>query len=92
MSDAIAALENITAMLSPRWDHRTITPPALPQSEHTDTLNQREFWQQMQRFLRSGDILVTDQSSSCFGAATLRLPAGCHFIVQPLWVRSFGIA
>lgn len=85
MSDAITALENITAMLSPRWDHRTITPPALPQSEHTDTLNQREFWQQMQRFLRSGDILVTDQGTSCFGAATLRLPAGCHFIVQPLW-------
>ncbi|MBL0868406.1 indolepyruvate decarboxylase [Pectobacterium carotovorum] len=85
MSDAITALENITAMLSPRWDHRTITPPALPQSEHTDILNQREFWQQMQRFLRSGDILVTDQGTSCFGAATLRLPAGCHFIVQPLW-------
>ncbi|WP_248465547.1 indolepyruvate decarboxylase [Pectobacterium versatile] len=85
MSDAITALENITAILAPRWDHRTITPPALPQSEHTNTLNQREFWQQMQRFLRSGDILVTDQGTSCFGAATLRLPAGCHFIVQPLW-------
>ncbi|MEQ9885367.1 indolepyruvate decarboxylase [Pectobacterium zantedeschiae] len=85
MSDAIAALENITATLASRWDHRTITPPALPQSEHKDTLNQREFWQQMQRFLRSDDILVTDQGTSCFGAATLRLPAGCHFIVQPLW-------
>lgn len=85
MSDAIAALENITAILSPHWDHRTITHPALPQSEHTDTLNQREFWQQMQHFLRSGDILVTDQGTSCFGAATLRLPAGCNFITQPLW-------
>lgn len=85
MSDAIAALEKITATLAPRWDHRTITPPALPPSEHTDTLNQRELWQQMQRFLRSGDILVTDQGTSCFGAAALRLPSHCHFIVQPLW-------
>ncbi|KMK86168.1 indolepyruvate decarboxylase [Pectobacterium brasiliense] len=85
MSDAIAALEKITATLAPRWDHRTITPPALPPSEHTDTLNQRELWQQMQRFLRSGDILVTDQGTSCFGAAALLLPSHCHFIVQPLW-------
>ena len=85
MSDAIAALETITATLASRWDHRTITAPALPQSEQKDMLNQREFWQQMQRFLRPGDILVTDQGTSCFGAATLRLPRGCHFIVQPLW-------
>ncbi|WP_350327454.1 indolepyruvate decarboxylase [Pectobacterium aroidearum] len=85
MSDAIAALETITATLASRWDHRTITALALPQSEQKDTLNQREFWQQMQRFLRPGDILVTDQGTSCFGAATLRLPRGCHFIVQPLW-------
>ncbi|QPI43855.1 MULTISPECIES: indolepyruvate decarboxylase [Pectobacterium] len=85
MSDAIAALETITTTLASRWDHRTITAPALPQSEQKDTLNQREFWQQIQRFLRPGDILVTDQGTSCFGAATLRLPRGCHFIVQPLW-------
>ncbi|MBN3134501.1 indolepyruvate decarboxylase [Pectobacterium punjabense] len=85
MSDAIAALEKITAPLAPRWDHHTITPPALPPSEHKSALNQREFWQQMQRFLRPGDILVTDQGTSCFGAATLRLPRDCHFIVQPLW-------
>ncbi|WP_113626710.1 indolepyruvate decarboxylase [Pectobacterium peruviense] len=85
MSDAIAALEKITETLAARWDYRTITPPALPQSEHRSALSQREFWQQMQRFLRPDDILVTDQGTSCFGAATLRLPAGCHFIVQPLW-------
>ncbi|WP_432652452.1 indolepyruvate decarboxylase [Pectobacterium sp. PL152] len=85
MSDAIAALEKITAPLAPHWDHHTITPPALPPSEHKSALNQREFWQQMQRFLRPGDILVTDQGTSCFGAATLRLPRDCHFIVQPLW-------
>ncbi|UYA61748.1 Pyruvate decarboxylase [Pectobacterium sp. F1-1] len=85
MSDAIAALEKITAPLAPRWDRSPITPPALLQSEHKGMLNQREFWQQIQHFLRPGDILVTDQGTSCFGAATLRLPAGCHFIVQPLW-------
>jgi indolepyruvate decarboxylase len=85
MSDAIAALENITATLASRWDHRTITAPALPQSEQKDTLNQCEFWQQIQHFLRPGDILVTDQGTSCFGAATLRLPKDCQFIVQSLW-------
>ncbi|MEL4889020.1 indolepyruvate decarboxylase [Pectobacterium betavasculorum] len=85
MSDAVAALEKITETLAARWDHRIITPPALPQSEYKSALSQREFWQQMQRFLRPDDILVTDQGTSCFGAAMLRLPAGCHFIVQPLW-------
>ncbi|MCL6409244.1 indolepyruvate decarboxylase, partial [Dickeya dadantii] len=85
MSDAIAVLEKITEKFASRWDHCTITPPVLPQSEHRSALSQREFWQQIQRFLRPDDILVTDQGTSCFGAATLRLPAGCHFIVQPLW-------
>lgn len=85
MSDAITALEKITATLASRWDHRTITPPPLPQSEHKDVLNQNAFWQQIQHFLRPGDILVTDQGTSCFGAATLRLPTDCHSIVQSLW-------
>ncbi|MBT9184134.1 indolepyruvate decarboxylase [Pectobacterium punjabense] len=85
MSDAIAVLEKITATLASRRDHSTIVPPSLPQAECKNALSQHEFWQQMQRFLRPGDILVTDQGTSCFGAATLRLPRDCHFIVQPLW-------
>ncbi|MFP9230342.1 thiamine pyrophosphate-binding protein [Pectobacterium cacticida] len=87
MSDAIATLEKITETLSAHWNHNAITSPALPQSKSApeSALSQREFWQQIQHFLRPGDTLVTDQGTSCFGAATLRLPEDCHFIVQSLW-------
>lgn len=35
--------------------------------------------------MRPGDILLAEQGSACFGAASLSLPQGCRFIVQSLW-------
>ncbi|MBJ7223692.1 MULTISPECIES: alpha-keto acid decarboxylase family protein [unclassified Brenneria] len=85
MLTAIEALMKITSAFSSRWRHPAMTPPALPASDNKDKLEQREFWQQIQGFLRPGDIIVAEQGTACFGAAALTLPQGCQFITQTLW-------
>ncbi|WP_448623121.1 alpha-keto acid decarboxylase family protein [Dickeya fangzhongdai] len=85
MLKAIDALETITAAQAARWNPGFITPPALPSPQAKNRLDQREFWLQIQHFIRPGDIIVAEQGTSCFGAAMLTLPQGCQFIAQPLW-------
>lgn len=56
-----------------------------PASAHQGTLNQKTFWQTVQGFIRPGDIVLADQGTAAFGAASLCLPAGVNLLVQPLW-------
>lgn len=48
-------------------------------------LTQENFWQTLQQYLKSGDILLVDQGTAAFGAAALSLPDGAEVVVQPLW-------
>ncbi|SFU14762.1 indolepyruvate decarboxylase [Kosakonia arachidis] len=64
-------------------DHRP--PQAVHAPVHQGTLNQETFWQTVQQFIRPDDILLADQGTAAFGAASLRLPAGADLLVQPLW-------
>ncbi|EBI8722667.1 alpha-keto acid decarboxylase family protein [Salmonella enterica] len=48
-------------------------------------LTQESFWQTLQQYLKSGDILLVDQGTAAFGAAALSLPDGAEVVVQPLW-------
>lgn len=66
-----------------------VKPAPLP--EGNAGLDQHAFWQAIQVGLRAGDILVVDQGTAAFGAATLTLPDDVTFIVQPLW-GSIGYA
>lgn len=84
MHAAIKALHQLTLELAPHWQLPVIARPPLPDLG-TPRLDQQGFWCQMQDFLRPGDIVLTEQGTSSFGAASLSLPSGCHFIVQPLW-------
>ncbi|EJR6644348.1 alpha-keto acid decarboxylase family protein [Salmonella enterica] len=48
-------------------------------------LTQESFWQTLQQYLKPGDIILVDQGTAAFGAATLSLPDGAEVVVQPLW-------
>jgi indolepyruvate decarboxylase len=50
-----------------------------------DSLTQVSFWRQVQDFLQSGDVLVTDTGTPFFGTAGLVLPEGASFVAQPIW-------
>ncbi|HEJ9094628.1 TPA: alpha-keto acid decarboxylase family protein [Serratia odorifera] len=84
MRDAVIALHQLTLSLCRHWTLPVIARTPLPQS-HGGGLDQHGFWQQVQDFLRPGDIVLAEQGTASFGAAALTLPQGCHFIVQPLW-------
>ncbi len=89
MVTAVEALHKLCQSLQNEWLQPVIIHPSIthPISEVVPQgwLNQQIFWSHIQPFLRAGDIVVTDQGTSCFGAASLKLPSGCTFIAQSLW-------
>ncbi|CNI68825.1 indolepyruvate decarboxylase [Yersinia mollaretii] len=84
MVAAVDALHQLCKSLQGEWPQPVITPPVRQASQH-HLLSQQTFWYHIQHFLRPNDIVVTDQGTSSFGAATLNLPSGCTFIAQSLW-------
>ncbi|BEO38726.1 indolepyruvate decarboxylase [Serratia marcescens] len=84
MRDAVLALHRLSLSLAARWPLPTIVRPPLPEAAG-EGLDQHAFWRQMQDFLRPDDIVLADQGTACFGAATLTLPRGSRMIVQALW-------
>lgn len=84
MVDAVNVLHQLCKHQVSGWPVPKQKPPALPVSTN-GKLDQHAFWQTMQNFLQAGDIVLADQGTAAFGAATLTLPAGVTFIAQPLW-------
>lgn len=90
MAQSVAMLHNLSRSHGERWVRPVGPPPALPLCI-SGSLDQDAFWQAIQTFLKPDDIIIADQGTAAFGAAALTLPAGCSFIVQPLW-GSIGYA
>ncbi|CNE50325.1 alpha-keto acid decarboxylase family protein [Yersinia kristensenii] len=84
MAMAVDALHQLCNSLKDQWQPTAITCPYLTRHEHS-VLDQNTFWYHIQHFLRPEDIVVTEVGTSCFGAASLNLPAECTFIVQIHW-------
>ncbi|SUW62785.1 Indole-3-pyruvate decarboxylase [Buttiauxella agrestis] len=84
MAQAIETLHQLCKHQVSGWSSPQQKPPALPEAT-SGKLDQHAFWQSLQGFLQAGDIVLADQGTAAFGAATLTLPAGVTFIAQPLW-------
>ena len=84
MAQAVEVLHQLCKRQVSHWPVPDQKPPALPTCE-SGRLDQHAFWQSIQKFLRPGDIILADQGTAAFGAATLTLPADSTFIAQPLW-------
>lgn len=84
MAEAVSVLHQLCKHQVSGWPVSNQKPPALPEASW-GKLDQHAFWQSIQKFLRAGDIVLADQGTAAFGAATLTLPAGVTFISQPLW-------
>lgn len=84
MADALTVLDALFQRYGDRW--REATPiSAEPGSDAAAQIGQQAFWQAMQDFLRPGDLILAEQGTAAFGAASLRLPAQAQLLVQPLW-------
>ncbi|NIY49105.1 alpha-keto acid decarboxylase family protein [Cedecea colo] len=84
MSQAVEILHQLCKRQVSHWPVPWQKPPTLPVCE-SGILDQHALWQTVQDFLQPGDIVLADQGTAAFGAATLTLPAGTTFIAQPLW-------
>lgn len=84
LAQAAAVLEGITGTLALNQNIPPL-PAAFGRAPDAGSLTQRSFWQSVQAALRPGDIVVADQGTAAFGAASLRLPENAGLIVQPLW-------
>ncbi|MCS2149751.1 alpha-keto acid decarboxylase family protein [Scandinavium manionii] len=84
MEQAVQALQSLCEELSSGW-----TAPASQKKpatgKYSGALSQNSFWQALQDALQPGDIILADQGTAAFGAASLTLPADATLIVQPLW-------
>jgi indolepyruvate decarboxylase len=55
-------------------------------------INQDDFWQAIQGFLREDDIIVSDTGTSFFASSRLKLGEGVSFLGQSIWAAlGYGI-
>jgi indolepyruvate decarboxylase len=86
---ALRTLARILADLPSRYPPaasvRQLHPIVDVDSDATTSISQARLWDRVQRYLRSGDILVADQGTASFGIGAKRLPCSVTFLSQPLW-------
>ena len=89
-----AALEALVGLVGELAGTGTATTAGAPTSapdrsagpaDDAAALAQDTLWREVAAFLRDGDVVLADQGTSFYGAATHRLPSGVTFIGQPLW-------
>jgi indolepyruvate decarboxylase len=90
IGDALRTLVELVGELADRAptsapDATPTASPARAPADPASPLQQSTLWETIAAALRSGDIVLADQGTSFYGAATHRLPADVMFIGQPLW-------
>ncbi len=48
-------------------------------------LTQQQLWASLQEFVQPSDLIIADQGTAFYGAASLTLPSGSRLIGQPPW-------
>ncbi|HEX3751865.1 MAG TPA: thiamine pyrophosphate-binding protein, partial [Streptosporangiaceae bacterium] len=87
LPDALAALATLVAGLPPAGGDLppARTPDPAVSGDPGTPLSQAGLGEVVAANLQSGDIVLADQGTAFYGAATYRLPTGVTFVGQPLW-------
>ena len=87
LPDALGALAALVAELPPADGDLapTRTPDPAVSGDPDTRLSQAGLGEVVAANLQSGDIVLADQGTAFYGAATYRLPSGVTFVGQPLW-------
>lgn len=83
MEQAVTTLRELCLELS--FSLPPERPPVGRRQVEKGPLTQENFWYTVQQYLAADDIILVDQGTAAFGAATLSLPSGAEVLVQPLW-------
>jgi TPP-dependent 2-oxoacid decarboxylase len=103
LADSLGALTQLLERVSPcppaaeehPPDERPLaaeapSPPTASVPE-PGVMSQTELWTRLQGGIQPGTVLLADAGTAYYGAADLRLPAGCDLVGQPMWA-SIGYA
>ncbi|CAG8367855.1 unnamed protein product [Penicillium salamii] len=58
----------------------------LPESPDDSDIDQYSFWLHMSKFLRAGDIVMTETGTASYGGQSFALPAGTMLINSSIWL------
>ncbi|EGT3575799.1 indolepyruvate decarboxylase [Citrobacter amalonaticus] len=83
MEQAVTTLRELCLELS--FASPPAKPATVPSHIERGPLTQENFWYTVQQALAPGDLIIADQGTAAFGAASLSLPTGAELMVQPLW-------
>jgi len=84
LADVLAAVTDALPGVNGAPPPTPDAPPRSPVSKSA-TLTQAAYWDQVQTFLREGDVLIAEDGTSSAGATELTLPPRCTFITQAVW-------
>lgn len=80
LSSVIDAVPQVTS----RPAHHAAAATAGDQADGEAKLTQAAYWQAIQRYIRSGDVLVAEDGTS-YASFGLQLPTECTFVAQTIW-------
>jgi indolepyruvate decarboxylase len=85
LTEVLAAVTDAVSPVTNRAS-RHFTPAAghANGSDGSTKLTQAAYWQAIQGYIRSGDVLVAEDGTS-YASAGLQLPPNCSFVSQVIW-------
>jgi indolepyruvate decarboxylase len=78
VTDAVSQVTNRGAR------HFAAAPAGGNHADGSAKLTQAAYWQAIQGYIRSGDVLIAEDGTS-YASAGLALPPGCSFVSQVIW-------
>jgi indolepyruvate decarboxylase len=85
LKEVLGAVADAVAPVTNRATRHFAAPAAA--ANHADgsgKLTQAAYWQAIQGYIRSGDVLIAEDGTS-YASAGLQLPPGCSFVSQVIW-------
>jgi indolepyruvate decarboxylase len=78
------AVQQVTNRATRRFTPATAAGNHANGSDGSAKLTQAAYWQAIQGYIRSGDVLIAEDGTS-YASAGLQLPPGCSFVSQVIW-------
>ena len=84
LKEVLRGVADAVPQVTNRATSQFVPPTPRKHAEGSAKLTQAAYWQAIQGYLRSGDVLVAEDGTS-YASAGLQLPAGCTFVSQVIW-------
>lgn len=85
MAEALKALEEVCLRCHGGWSTSYPKPETFKAPQDPDAFDYSHFWNEMQKSLLPGDLIIVDLGTAAFSSLLLNLPKGANYISQQMW-------